>query len=129
MKHQLLQIQCQSRTGNIMTDALNRKARHPLRTIVITQLNLLRELQDLGIQLVLHKKANVQLRAPTLQPFYMEEIRVDQDSDLELQRIKLNVEKGKLPQFVVHKDKTFRNSHLEVGFNFNELCHALRYSA
>ena len=94
MKHQLWQIQYQPRTGNVMVDALNRKARHPLSTIVITQLNLLRELEDLGIQLVLHRKANVQLSALTLQPFLVEETRVDQDSDPELQRLKQNLKKG-----------------------------------
>ena len=77
MKHQLWQIQCQPRTGNVVADALNRKARHPLSTIVITQLNLLRELEDLGIQLVSYKKVNVQLPRLTLQPSLMEEIRVD----------------------------------------------------
>jgi len=77
-----------------VTDALNKKTRHPLRTIVITQLNLLRELEDLGIQLVSHRKANVQLQALTLWPFLMEEIRVDQDSDPEFHRMKQNLEKG-----------------------------------
>ena len=66
MKHQLWQTQCQPRTGNVVVDALNRKARHPLSTIVITQLNLLRELEDLGIQLESHRKVNVQLPTLTL---------------------------------------------------------------
>jgi len=66
-----------------MADALNKKAQHTLVTIVITQLNLLRELEDLDIQVVSHKKANVQLPALTLQPSLMEEIRVNQDSDPE----------------------------------------------
>jgi len=77
-----------------MTDALNKKTRHPLCTIVITQLNLLRELKDLGIQLVSHKKVNVQLQALTLWPFLMKEIRVDQESDPEFHRMKQNLEKG-----------------------------------
>ena len=54
-------------------------------TAVITLLNLLREKEDLDIQLVLHKTANVQLLVLTLQPSLMEEIRVNQDSDPELQ--------------------------------------------
>jgi len=66
MKHQLWQIQYQPRTENVVADALNRKAGHPLSTIVISQLNLLRELEDLGIQIVSHRKANVQLPALTL---------------------------------------------------------------
>jgi len=94
MKHQLWQTQCQSRKRNIVADALNKKAQHTLITVVITLLNLLRELEDLDIQLMLHKKANVQLLALTLQPSLMEEIRVNQDSDPELQRVKQNLEKG-----------------------------------
>ena len=77
-----------------MTDALNKKTRHPLRNIVITQLNLLRELEDLGIQLVSHRKANVQLQALTLWPFPMGEIRVDPDTDPGFHEMKQNVEKG-----------------------------------
>ena len=77
-----------------MADALNKKAQHTLVTIVITQLNLVRELEDLDIQVVSHRKANVQLPTLTLQSSLMEEIRVNQDSDLELQRIKQNLYKG-----------------------------------
>ena len=64
-----------------MAGALDRKAQHTLNTVMITLLNLLRELEDLDIQLMLHKKANVQLLALTLQPSPMEEISVNQDSD------------------------------------------------
>jgi len=67
MKHQLWKIQCQSRKRNIMAGALNRKAPHTLNTIVTTQLNLLRELADLHNQLVLHRKANVQMPTLTLE--------------------------------------------------------------
>ena len=93
-----------------MADALNKKAQHTLITVVITLLNLLRELEDLDIQLMLHKKANVQLLALTLQPSLMEEIRVNQDSDPELQRIKQNLEKG-------------------IRFQWTSLWDSLRYSA
>ena len=71
-----------------MADALNKTAQHTLFTIVITQLNLSREPEDLDIQVVSHRKANVQLPALSLQPSLTEEIRVNHDSDLELQRIK-----------------------------------------
>jgi len=74
--------------------------------VVITQLSLLRELENLGIQLVSHGEANVQLSTLTLQPSIVEEIRVHQESDPELQRIKQNLEKGKSPTFVAHKDGT-----------------------
>jgi len=57
--------------------ALNRKAQHILNTVVTTQLNLLRELEDLAIQLISHRKVNVQLLALTLQSSLMEETRVN----------------------------------------------------
>ena len=75
-----------------MADALNRKAQHTMYAVVITQLNLLRELEVLDIQLVLNRKVNVQLPVLTLQPSLMEEIRVNQDSDPKLQRIEQNLE-------------------------------------
>jgi len=88
------QIQYQPRKRNIVAGALNRKVQYTFNTVVTTQLNLLRELEDLAIQLMSHRKANVQLLALTLQPSLMENIRVNQDSDPELQRIKQNLDKG-----------------------------------
>ena len=64
-----------------MADALNRKAQYTLNAVVITQLNLLRELEVFDIQLVLNGKVNVQLPTLTLQPSLMQEIRVNRDSD------------------------------------------------
>ena len=69
---------------------------------MITQLSLLKGLKDLGIQLVSHWQAHIQLSALTLQPSIVEEIRVNKKSDSELQRIKQNFEKGRSPWFVVH---------------------------
>ena len=77
-----------------MADALNRKAQHTLYAVVITQLSLLRELEDLDAQLVSHRKVNDQLSALTLQSSLMEDIRVNQDSDPKFQRIKQNLDKG-----------------------------------
>ena len=65
-----------------MAGALNKKAQHTLITVVISLLNLWRELDDSDIQVMLHRKANVQLLALTLQPSLMEEIRVNQDKIL-----------------------------------------------
>ena len=38
----------------------------------------------------------------------MEEIRLNQESDLKLQRIKQNLAKGKSPRFVMQEDGTLR---------------------
>ena len=118
-----------------MADALSRKAQHSPSTMVITQLSLLRELKDLGIQLVSHGQAHVQLLALTLKPSMVEEIRVNQEGDPELQRIKPNLEKGKFPEFVVHEDGTLRfQNHLCVPRNEKlrkqilEEAHNTRYS-
>ena len=58
--------------------------------MVITQLSLLKELEDLRIQLLSHGKAHVELSTHTLRPSTVEEIRVNQENDPELQRIKQN---------------------------------------
>ena len=87
---------------------LSRKAQHSSNTLVITHLSLLRELEKLGIQLVSYGQSNVQLSALTLQPSIVEEIRVNQESDPEVQRMKQNLEKGKSPGFVVYEDGTMR---------------------
>ena len=104
-------IQYHPGKANVIADALSRKAQHSLNTMVITQLSLLRELEDLGIQLVFHVQAHVQLSALTLQPSIMMEIRVNQESDPELQRIKQNLEKGKSPRFLVHEDGSQRSQN------------------
>ena len=48
---------------NVVIDVLSRKTQYSSNTVGITQLTLLRELEDLGIQLVLHGQAHVQLLA------------------------------------------------------------------
>jgi len=47
---------------------MSRKAQHSSNIVVISQLRLLRELEELGIQLVSHGRANVQLSTLTLHP-------------------------------------------------------------
>jgi len=88
-----LQIQYYPGKANVVADALSRKAQHSSNTMVITQLNLLRELEDFGIQLVSHGQTNTQLSALTVQSSLVEEIRLNQESDSELQRIKQSLEK------------------------------------
>ena len=75
---------------------------------MITQLNLLRELVDFGVQLVSYRQASVPLLALTLQAFIVEEIWVNQENNLQAQRIKQNLEREKSLGFVVHENGTLR---------------------
>jgi len=68
LKDYELQIQCHPGKPNVAVDALSRKAQHSSNTVVITQLSLLKELEDLGVQLVSHGQAHIQLSALTLKP-------------------------------------------------------------
>ena len=72
-----LQIQYHLGKENVVADALSRKVQHSQSTMVITQLSLLREFEDLGIQLVSDGQAHVQLSVRTLQLFIVEEIWVN----------------------------------------------------
>ena len=54
-----LQIQYHPGKPNVVADALSRKAQHSSNTVVITQLSLLKELEDLGVQPVSHGQVHV----------------------------------------------------------------------
>jgi len=82
LKQYDLQIQYHQRKPNVVADAVSRKAQLILNAVVITQWNLLNELEDLGVQLVSHGQASVQLLVVTLQPFIMKEIRADLEMTL-----------------------------------------------
>ena len=53
-----------------MHDALSRKTKHSLNTVVITYMSLLKELERMGVKLVSHRQVDVQLLALTLQPLH-----------------------------------------------------------
>ena len=101
-----LQIQYDPAKANGVGDAQSKEAQHSLSTIMITKLNLLREPEDLGVQLVSHRLAITQMSTVTLQPSAIEEIRVNQEDDTKLQRIKQNLKRGKSLAFVVYEDGT-----------------------
>ena len=60
-----------------MADALIMKAQHSLNTVVITQMSLLKEPENLGVQLVSLRQASLELSSMTLQPFIVDEIQVN----------------------------------------------------
>jgi len=69
-------------------------------------MSLLKEYESMGVQLVSRKQASVQLSALTLQPSIAEKIQVNKETDPELEKIKKNLDKGKLPGFLIHEDRT-----------------------
>jgi len=84
---------------------------------------------------VSHRQTNAQLSTLTVQSSLVEEIRLNQESDPELQRIKQNLEKGKSLGFVVREDGTlrFQNSlcvpkNEELRKQILEEAHNTRYS-
>jgi len=79
-----LWIQYHLGKANAVVDALSRNTQRYLNTLVIMKLNYLRELEDLGIQLVSHGQASVQLSALIFQPSIIEKIQMTQESDIEL---------------------------------------------
>ena len=54
--------------ANVMTDAFSKKTQCSLHAVVITQLSLLKELENLGVKPVSHGQASVQLTTLTLHP-------------------------------------------------------------
>jgi len=90
-----------------VADALSMKRQHSLNTVAITQTNLLKDLKSMGVQLVSHGQVDIQLSALTLQPSLAKEIRVNQETNPELQRIKQN-NKGKSLGIFIRKDGSLR---------------------
>ena len=86
-----LQIQYHMERQMLLIDALSRKTRHGLNIVIVTQMSFLKELESMGVQLVSHGQASVQLSTLTLQLSLVEEIRANQETNLELQRIKQNL--------------------------------------
>jgi len=66
----------------------------------------LKELESLGVQLVSYGQVSEQSSTLTLQPSIVKEIRVNQETDPELERITLNRDKGKSHEFLIHEDGT-----------------------
>jgi len=118
-----------------MAGGLIQKTQHNLNTVAITQLNLWRELEDLGVQLVSHGQVGVQLSELTSQPSKVEELRINWENDPELQGIKQNLVIEKSPGFVAQEDCTLRFQNricipksMELRKQILDEAHNTRYS-
>ena len=80
----------------MVVGALCRKIQHGLNATVIIQPHILKDLEHLDIELVTHGWT-----------FLIDAIKLNQQDGAKLQRIRQNLEIGKSPGFVVHREKTF----------------------
>jgi len=72
----------------------------------------------MNVQLVTHGQTHAQLLALTLQPSLIEEIRLNQETDPELQRIRQNLNKGKSLGFLIYDNGSLQfQNHLCVPNN------------
>ena len=84
-------MQYHPRKANVVADALTRKTQHGLNKMLSTQPNILRDLENIGIELVLLGFTEGLLLALELQPSIIEEIGVSQVDDAKLETFRQNV--------------------------------------
>ena len=68
----------------------------------------MRDLKNIGIELVLQGLTNRLLLALEVKPSIVEEIKSSQNNDAKLERLKQNVTQGKSFGFMIYEDETWR---------------------
>jgi len=116
-----LQIQYHPEKANVVTDALSRKTQHGLNTMINTQYDLLRGLENMCIKLVLPGYIDGMVSALEVQPSIIEEITASQKEDTKVERLRQNIAQGKSPGFVKHGDGTLRFQNRSCAPNKKEL--------
>jgi len=91
LKEYDLQIQYHPRKANVVADALNRNTQHGLNAMINTQPEISRDLETMGIELVLSGYTNGLLTALEVQPFTIEEIKASEKNDAKLEKPRCNV--------------------------------------
>ena len=74
--------------ANVVLDALSRKNHHGLNTIIITQLDVSKDLKCLCAELMPHGQGRALLSLLEIQPSIIEEIKLHQRGNVRLQKIK-----------------------------------------
>jgi len=80
----------------VAADALSSKTEHGLKTMINLQPNILRDLENMGIKLVLTRYIERLLSALEVQPFIIEKIKASQKVDAKLEKLRFNVAQGLL---------------------------------
>ena len=94
-----LQILYHRAKANVVVDALSRKTHHSMNLMSVSMAEITREFEKLGIKVVPSSVMETYLGSITIQPTLPDEIKSAQMDDLEMERIKENIRKGKAPGF------------------------------
>jgi len=92
----------------VVVDALSRKTKHELNTIISTQPNILRDLENMGTEFVLPGYVDRLLSALEVQPSTIKETEASQKDDAELEKLRFIVAHEKSPGFVIYEDEILR---------------------
>jgi len=95
-----LQILHHPGKANVIADALSRKTHHIMSLMRVFKLEITQDLERLGIDLVLSSMMESYLNRPTVQPTLLDKIKSARVDDQEMERIKVNISKGKAPGFL-----------------------------
>ena len=99
-----LNIQYHPGKANRVADALSRKSQGLVNCLITTQKEILRDLEELGIELCKQGSIDVVLNALTIQPTLMDEIRAAQRHDSYIQEIRYRLGRTKETEFFIHSD-------------------------
>ena len=95
----------------MVADALSRKTHYSLNAMTIVRLEILRDLENLGIELVFPGKPRSFLGSLVVQPTLLDEIKQAQAKDEEVKRIRESLNKRKAFGFVEDELEIIKFQH------------------
>ena len=102
-----LDIQYHEGKANVVADALSRKARHGVNSLVVAD-ELCRDMERLSLEIIKEGTLEGMLSNMSIQPTVFEEIKESQAGDVKLERIKEKIQQGKAVDFKIHEDGSLR---------------------